>query len=352
MQEKLIPLLRCPVTRSHLSLQLISRSTKIYNGSTEEIIWEGILFNDDKEWFYPVIEEIPRLLVEAFIDYSPFLQQHLIDYAKRRHELEKKHNKLVSYVVKKNRRTKRSFKQEWKIFDYQKDKTWDADKYGMMQRFLKETDEDFGSVKGKLVFDAGCGNGLLNQLMAEAGITVVGMDLSESVIRAFHNNQQPNALFIQGDIQFPPLVAESFDLVHCSGVLICTNNTEYSFSCIEPCVKGGGKLSVWLYHPRKNLSHNVSNFLRKFTSRLPIKLQYYLYLTTFLPITYVAKRLKGNKQNAREMMIDILDWFSPEYRWEHTPDEAMSWFLKRNYSDIRTTTNDTFGFNIIGIKNK
>jgi len=352
MQEKLISLLRCPVTRSPLSLQLISRSTKIYNGSTEEIIWEGILFNDDKEWFYPVIEGIPRLLVESFIDYASFLQAHLTDYAQRKNELEKKHNKLISYVVKKNRRTKRSFGQEWKIFDYQKDKTWDADKHGMMERFLKETGENSSSVKGKLVFDAGCGNGLLNELMAEAGITVVGMDLSESVVRAFQNNQQANAMFVQGDIQFPPLAAGSFDLVHCSGVLICTNNTEYSFSCIEPCVKDGGKLSVWLYHPRKNLSHNISNFLRKFTSRLPIKLQYYLYLTTIFPISYVAKRLKGNKQNTREMMIDILDWFSPEYRWEHTPDEAKTWFLKRNYSEVRTTTKDIFGFNIIGIKNK
>ena len=350
MQEKLIPLLSCPVTRGPLSLQVISRSTKIYNGRTEEIIWEGILFNKDKEWFYPVVDGIPRLLVEAFIDYAPFLQKHLPDFQERKDALENKYGKLIRYVVKKNRRTKKSFGQEWKIFNYQEDKTWDAGKSEMMQRFLKETDENPISVKGKLVFDAGCGNGLLNQLMAEAGITVVGMDLSESIVRAFQNNQQGNALFIQGDVQFPPVAAESFDLVHCSGVLICTNNTELSFSCIDPCVKTGGKLSVWLYHPRNNLSHNLSNFVRKFTSKLPIKLQYYLYLLTFFPLSYVMKRLKGNKQNAREMMIDILDWFSPEYRWEHTPDEAKSWFLKRNYREVRATTNDIFGFNIIGIK--
>ena len=50
------------------------------------------------------------------------------------------------------------------------------------------------------------------------------------------------------------------------------------------------------------------------------------------------------------MMIDILDWFSPEFRGEHYHDEATGWFLKRNFIDIQVTTNEVFGFNIIGTK--
>src|SRR5204863_29733 len=105
----------------------------------------------------------------------------------------------------------------------------------------------------------------------------------------------PNAQFIQGDVQFPPVAFEHFDIVHCSGVLIHTNNTELSFSCIEPCVKKGGKLSVWLYHPRKNFIHNLFNFIRRFTSRLPARIQYILYAVTLFPVTFIVKRLKGNK---------------------------------------------------------
>ena len=352
MQEKLIPLLRCPVTRTPLTLQLISRSARMYNGREKEVIWEGILFSEGNEWFYPVIDGIPRLLVEAFLDYAPFLRKQLSGYEERKNVLLSKHGNFIEEVARKNKRTKKSFALEWSIFNYSQDRTWDADRAAMMQRFLLETDEKESSLAGKLVFDAGCGNGLLNQLMAEAGMVVLGMDLSESIVRAFQHNQQENAMFIQGDVQFPPVAKESFHLVHCSGVLICTNNTEHSFSCIDPCVKAGGKLSVWLYHPRKNLSHRLSNFLRRFTSKLPIRVQYYLYLFTFFPASFILKRLKGNKQNAREMMIDILDWFSPQYRWEHTPDEAEGWFHKRNYSKVKMTTNDTFGFNIIGIKNK
>ena len=51
------------------------------------------------------------------------------------------------------------------------------------------------------------------------------------------------------------------------------------------------------------------------------------------------------------MMIDILDWFTPEFRWEHDHQEARSWFGKRNYKNIKITTEEMFGFNITGEKN-
>jgi hypothetical protein len=43
-------------------------------------------------------------------------------------------------------------------------------------------------------------------------------------------------------------------------------------------------------------------------------------------------------QNSREMMIDILDWFTPEFRWEHDHEEASTWFYKRNFTKVRITT--------------
>jgi hypothetical protein len=83
-----------------------------------------------------------------------------------------------------------------------------------------------------------------------------------------------------------------------------------------------------------------------------LKFQYYLLLCTLFPVSWVVKRLKGNKQNKREMMIALLDWFSPEFRWEHDPDEAAGWYSKRGYGSVRVTTVNLFGFNIIGIKPK
>ena len=350
-QNKMFEILRCPVTRSKLQLEVIDTFQKKFSNGDAEMVNNGIL-RADEDWFYPIINGIPRLIVEAFIDFAPFFKQYMSDYEARRENLLKKYPGLICYVQKKNRRTKESFSQEWNVFNYEEDKTWHAGHEGMLDRFLKETDETTESIKGKLIFDAGCGNGLLNQFIAKSGAVIIGMDFSVSIERAFEKNEEPDAFFIQGDVQFPPVSFEVFDIVHSSGVLICTNNTELSFSCLSPCVKKGGKLSVWLYHPRKNFIHNLFNFIRGFTSKLPARVQYYLYSFTLLPLSYIIKRIKGNKQNKREMMIDILDWFSPQYRWEHTHDETASWFAKRDFENTKITTDELFGFNITGVKKR
>ena len=349
MLEKYLSLLVCPVTRSELRLEKISVKTKLFSNGKKEIISEGILFAE-KDWFYPIIGGVPRMLIESFLDYEDFLSKHIPGYKNRKENLLNLYPQLVQQAIKKNSRTKKSFELEWGLFNYDEDKTWELKGEELLDRFLKETDETKELLKGKLIFDAGCGNGQLNQYIARCSATVVGMDLSKSVERANTNSKEENAFFIQGDAQFPPLRFENFDIVHSSGVLICTNNSELTFSKIEPCVRKQGKLSVWLYHPRKNFIHKTFNFLRGFTSKLPIKFQYYLYLFTLFPASYVIKKIKGNKQNAREMMIAIMDWFSPEFRREHTHEEASSWFTKRNYKDVKVTTTDTFGFNIIGKK--
>ena len=349
MLERYLSLLVCPVTHSPLRLETISTVKKSFATGDKEIIHEGIL-HAHNEWFYPIINGVPRLLVESFLDYEEFLTTHLPDYKFKKDELLRKYPAFIEEVVKKNRRTKKSFEFEWSLFSYEEDKTWELKGDDLLERFLRETDESKTSLQHKLIFDAGCGNGQLNQYIARCGAVVIGIDLSKSVERAHAKNQEENAFFLQADVQYPPLPFEKFDIVHSSGVLICTNNSEMTFSKIAPYVKKNGKLSVWLYHPRKNFIHNSFNTIRRFTSRLPVKFQYYLYLFTLFPASYMIKKIKGNKQNAREMMIAIMDWFSPEFRWEHTPEEATSWFTKRNYKDVKVTTTDTFGFNIIGKK--
>jgi SAM-dependent methyltransferase/uncharacterized protein YbaR (Trm112 family) len=349
MQDSLLAFLRCPVTRSRLTVNNVKKAIKILDGVEIDVIEEAVLFASEG-WFYPVVKGIPRLNVEAVYDYADFLRSVLPDYEERKHLLTQKYSALLAIVQKKNRRTKESFAQEWAIYDYENDKTWDADTKGMISRFLKETDETMDTLKGKTIFDAGCGNGLLNSLLAENGITNIAMDFSNSIEKAYELNKFSHVHFIQGDVQFPPVLFNFFDIVHSSGVLIATNNTELSFSCIEPVVKKGGKLSVWLYHHRNDFIHNFFNTARKFTSRLPLKIQYYLYRLTVFPVSFIIKRIKGNKQNSREMMIDILDWFTPEFRWEHDHEEAKVWFYKRNYTNIKITTNEVFGFNITGEK--
>ncbi|HEV7330757.1 MAG TPA: methyltransferase domain-containing protein [Flavisolibacter sp.] len=349
MKESHLQFLRCPVSRKELKLQTINTKRKKFNTEEVLIISDGILHSPNG-WFYPVINGVPRLLVEAFLDYENFLIQNFPEYQEKRAFLIENYGGLIRYALKKNQRTKQSFSQEWGLFDYAEDKTWDADPAAMLERFYKETAETSQSIVGKTILDAGCGNGLLDMLLAEQSAFVIAMDLSLSVEKAFERNQSPNVLFLQGDFQNPPVPFHSFDIVQCSGVLHHSNNTELSFSCMVPCVKHTGKLSVWLYHPRKDFVHNMINSIRVFSSKLPLTFQYYLYGVTLLPISYLFKRAKGNKQNIREMMIDILDWFSPQFRWEHTIAEAESWFIKHQFKAVSVTTSNAFGFNMLGQK--
>src|SRR5262245_23969629 len=104
MQESHLELLRCPVTRSPLRLHVISRTTRKYKTQEIAVILEAILFAEE-DWFYPIIDGIPRLLVESYADHSSFLQQHLPDYDSRRQQLEQKYPALIRYVNKKNSRT-------------------------------------------------------------------------------------------------------------------------------------------------------------------------------------------------------------------------------------------------------
>ena len=340
--------LRCPVTRQPLQADVFEYGTKTYNDTETKIIISGLLRSED--FVFPIIDGIPRLVVEAFLDYEDFLRKNLPDYDRVKANIISHHSGLIKYITKKNRKSKRSFSKEWSLFNYEEDEVWDLAGDQLIDRFLKETGESRTSLQGKLIFDAGCGNGLLDQSIGACGAKVVAMDFSQSIIRGFQQNSNPNVMFIQGDVQFPPVALGYFDIVHSSGVIIVTNNSELSFSCLETCVKVGGKLSVWLYKPVKGFIHNAFNFARDYTSKLPIGVQYYLYLFTIFPVSYLIKRAKGNKQNSREMMVYIMDWFSPEFRWEHAYDEAAGWYSKRNYHQVEATTADSFGYNIVGVK--
>ncbi len=349
MTEYLLSLLCCPVTKSPLRMQVITYGKKKYGTNEQDIIKEAILFATES-WFYPVIEGIPRLLVESFIDHKDFLKKHLPDYSIRSSHLHNTYLKLIKEVTRKNKRTKKSFEFEWKLFNYEQDKTWNADKKEMMERFFKETGEDAGSLSSRLILDAGCGNGILESMVAAYGATILGMDISKSIEKAFHINTQPTALFIQGDIQFLPVKERLFDLVHCSGVLIHTPDTKASFFSIESCVRQYGKLSVWLYHPRKDLIHNLILRIRRVSSKLPLSVQYNLYKIFFFPPFYLIKLLKRDKFNSRELMISLVDQFSPEFRWEHKPEEVNKWFQEKNYIEVKVTTLELFGYNMTGIK--
>jgi ubiquinone/menaquinone biosynthesis C-methylase UbiE/uncharacterized protein YbaR (Trm112 family) len=348
MQLSLVNYLRCPITNQTLSLEIIQHASKNYSNGVEQVVESGILWANDI--CYPIIEGIPRLLVEAIIDYEDFLQLHVNNFETVKQTILTKHKSIIDFAIEKNKRTKESFALEWGLFNYEEDAVWDLDKDGLLQRFLTETNETKESISGKLILDAGCGNGLLDNLIADAGAQVIAGDFSKSIVRAYQKNTNKNAFFVQCDVEFLPFKNDTFDIIQCSGVIVCTKNTKQSFIKLIPFAKVTGKLSIWLYHPQKSIIHNLLLAVRKVFIKLPLKLNVLLCKILIFPPAFIIKKLKGNPQNTREIMIDILDQFTPQYRWEFTSDEATTWFVEQNLSNIKVTTNEVFGFNIIGSK--
>jgi SAM-dependent methyltransferase len=284
------------------------------------------------------------------LEYEEFLSRHLADFSSRKKRTKELFSSEIQIAVKKNKRTRSSFSAEWEGHDYEKGKTWELGIEDQLTRFFKESGEDQHSLNGKRVLDAGCGNGHLAMAISRLGAELIAMDFSSSVIRAKGFNRSSSCHFLQADVEFPPFDSSVFDLVHSSGVLIHTPDTKRSFRILSALVKPGGKISIWVYRKRKEILHRFFNRVRTFSSSLPPFFQrIFLGLFIFIPALLI-KRLKGNRQHTHELWVEVLDWFTPEFRWEHEEAEVKDWFTEEAFSDIRVSDENHWGFNVTGIR--
>jgi len=117
-----------------------------------------------------------------------------------------------------------------------------------------------------------------------------------------------------------------------------------SFGIIQELTKPGGKLIVWLYHPIPALIHNIMLFARRLTRHISVRIQFWIYFFTLLPLYLLVIRIKGKKMKWREIMIDLIDILTPYYRYEHEPQETECWYVKHGYENINVTDRNFFGF--------
>lgn len=351
MQEALLKLLRCPVSKQELRCKTISTFVKRYGDKEIEEIKEAILFSDNG-FVFPVINGIPRMLIESVYDYSNFLQLHLPDYESVKKSIEHTHNDLLKKCDKNNSNTKASFAFEWGILKAtQNDKIWHESPSDLTQRFLLETASDENNFHNKKVIDVGCGHGIMTTKIAALSGFAVGMELSKAVEQAYEHNLDIGAHYLQGDLQFLPFANNTFDILYSSGVLHHTKDTCQALHLINPVLKKGGLICLWLYHPQKSIIHNLLLQIRKITKRMPLKVAF-VFLSVFLfPFSFLFKKIKNKRTvNYREEMIDLLDGFTPEFRFEIPHEQAIQWLYELGYHAIQITTTDQFGYSICGIK--
>jgi len=255
-------------------------------------------------------------------------------------------------------KTRRSFGWEWLRYP--------GSRPGDEAIFLEETMIPREAFAGKAVLDAGCGMGRYSAVALALGAEVVAVDMSESLLRvAEAARAEPRLHAVEGDLLRPPFRKGVFDVVYSQGVLHHTSDTRAAFSAVAELVKPNGLLSVWLYgkagryedfasNPIRSgrewvaahrrlawwivlARHGVSEFLRFFTTRLPVPIAYALcFPLAALGVVPGLKYLTFSiDPDFQARVVENFDWLSPPYQWHHTKEELAAWFKEAGFTPLQ-----------------
>ena len=376
MRQEFVDLLVCPSCQAPVRLEPFRESS---NGDEIE---EGLLVCTKCESGYPVTEGIPRLLPNAYRrargfrrEFSSQLSQ--IDHRESPAEETQRFEAL-------HRLTARAFGYEWNTYRVTPpeedlitffwltgadpnlyDKLSLNDVFSFYPTAADLQKVDGSQLTGKTVLDVGCGMGKYLAVASAYAQTVVGLDLSDALVRARSVvKDRPNVHLVQGNILQPPLKKAFADFVYSVGVLHHTPDTHAAFLASASLVAPGGRLAVWLYpkekepNPYADRIHRIQDeLIRPITCRMPPRMLRVfagiLGRLTFVRDRAVARhQATGSRVAARiahyagtlavgrhkdpEIAAFLnFDWYSPQYRSYHSEEELEGWYQEAGFSHVR-----------------
>lgn len=193
--------------------------------------------------------------------------------------------------------------------------------------------------EGKLVLDAGCGNGRYTFEAASRGnACVIGVDLGTDSTRTAAKNTAKlgNVLIIQASLFDLPFKDGVFHASFSNGVLMHTGNAHKAFIEISRTIQPGGTFVVNVYHRLNPIWEVVDWTLRLVTTRLSIEhnMDFARFMARIASwIERKTKRLEWVNYFIRLLPTDhhMFDWYSAPIATHHTFPETAKWFEECNF---------------------
>lgn len=145
----------------------------------------------------------------------------------------------------------------------------------------------------------------------------------------------------------PPFAPGVFDVIYSGGVLHHTPDSRQALRQIVKTLAPGGRIFIWLYWRVPGRLETVRKALRRAMAPLPLWAKRGLVA----PITTVSMLHHPRAELTwRERRVIDLDYFTPKYRWEHTPEEVAEWFAELELERIECTDRVRDGFGVVGVR--
>jgi len=333
MKKKLASILVCPICKSE-KLKIDSFKEK-----SKEII-DGLISCNSCNNVFPIVNSIPRMLPSSMRDNVEFYLKY-----KEKIELPKEDINQIEDFLKKKGKTKERFGFQWKIGEkaYPNKEATQHEVQKMIQA------SDLNLFKGKLVLDAGCGNGQPASVVAKYAKNLVAIDINESIDKVLENtNNYDNVCIVQADICNLPFKDNTFDFIYSNAVLHHTPNTKKAFQRLVKLVKNGGDISIGVYWKSPKIISRIAvanlSFIRIFTKRMPknilYKLCWFAIPLNKIPLINTALIKSGILFYNPEIptnewtQLGQYDRLAHQYQRYHTEDEVMNWFKESGLSNM------------------
>ena len=166
------------------------------------------------------------------------------------------------------------------------------------------------NLKGKVVLDAGCGNGYWSRIMAQKAKEVVGVDFTEKLIKiAKKKNTSDNLKFIIGDLRKLSLSDSEFDVVFCNMALMDVDGLDRAIGEMARVLKTAGIMVISITHPCFENPPNTSTLKNQKGDKIGRLVKHY-FKTGIIPDTKQNLNQKDQYQHCHYTLSDYLNAFS------------------------------------------